>query len=140
MKLHITEKALNEFVMPAGKKKMVVFDQEQTGFAVNITQKGSMAYVIVYRDAQGIQRQEKLAGVGEVSANAARAMAKARLADVELTKGPSASPRHASCPTMDDFFFDTFLPIVKNRSRSYATHMSLYRNHVQPIFAKKRLD
>ncbi|MEO8408502.1 MAG: tyrosine-type recombinase/integrase [Oxalobacteraceae bacterium] len=140
MKLHITEKALNEFVMPAGKNKVVVFDQEQTGFAVNITQKGSMAYVIVYRDAQGTQRQEKLAGVKGISANAARALAKARLADIELTKGPTARPHRASCPTIDDFFFDTFLPIVKNQSRSYATHTSIYRNHVQPIFAKKRLD
>lgn len=140
MKLHITEKSLNELVMPAGKNKVVVFDQEQTGFAVNITHRGSMSYVIVYRDAQGVQRQEKLAGVGEVSANAARAMAKARLMEIAQTKGPSAGPRRKSCPTMDVFFFDTFLPIVKNQSRSYETHASIYRNHVQPVFGKKRLE
>ena len=84
--------------MPEGKNKVVVFDQEQTGFAVNITQKGTMSYVIVYRDAQGIQRQEKLAGVGGISANAARAMAKARLAEVSLTKGlslPAQDGNHA---------------------------------------------
>ena len=99
-----------------------------------------MAYVIVYRDAQGTQRQEKLADAKSISANAARAIAKARLADVELTKGPTATPRRASCPTMDDFFFDTFLPVVKNQSRSHETHASIYRNHIQPAFAKKRLD
>jgi hypothetical protein len=79
MNLHITEKALKEFVMPAGRNKVVVFDQEQTGFAVNITHRGTMSYVMVYRDATGVQRQEKLARVGDISANAARALAKARL-------------------------------------------------------------
>ena len=119
VKLHITERALNDIVMPSMASKMVVFDQEQTGFAVNITKKGSMSYVIVYRDAQGTQRQEKLANVGDVSANAARAMAKARLTDVSLTRCDLPGARRTSCPTMDGFFFDTFLPIVKNFSRSY---------------------
>lgn len=140
MKLHITEKALAGFTLPAGKNKVVVFDQEQTGFAVNITHKGSMSYVIVYRDAQGVQHQEKLAAVGDISANAARAMAKACLAEVALSKGSSIGPRRKSCPTMDEFFFSTYLPMVKNQGRSYETHASIYRNHVQQEFGKKRLD
>lgn len=140
MNLHITEKALNEFVMPAGKNKVVAFDQEQTGFAVNITHKGTMSYVIVYRDDQGTQRQEKLARVGDVSANAARAMARARLADLTATRSQTVGQRRSSCPTMDSFFFETFLPAVKNRSRSYKAHASIYRNHIQPTFGKKRLD
>src|SRR4051794_14316772 len=117
MNLHITEKALREFVMPPGRNKVVVFDQEQAGFAVNITHRGTMSYVMVYRDATGVQRQEKLAGVGEVSANAARALAKARLAEVSLSRDQSARPRQKSFPTMDAFFFDTFLPVVKSTSR-----------------------
>jgi integrase len=138
--MHITEKALSEFAMPAGKTKVVVFDQEQTGFAVNITRKGTMSYVIVYRDATGTQRQEKLACVGDVSANAARAMARARLDDVAATRSQTVGRRRSACPTMDSFFFETFLPAVKNRSRSYSAHASIYRNHVQPAFGKKRLD
>jgi integrase len=140
MNLHITEKALKEFVMPAGRNKVVVFDQEQTGFAVNITHRGTMSYVMVYRDATGVQRQEKLARVGDVSANAARALAKARLAEVELSRGQSARTRRKSFPTMDAFFFDTFFPAVKNTSRSYRSHASMYQNHIQPVFGKKRLD
>jgi integrase len=140
MNLHITERALNEFVMPTGKTKVVAFDQEQTGFAVNITHRGTMSYVIVYRDAQGKQRQERLAGVGDVSANAARAMAKARLADVGAARRQAVGPRRSSCPIMDDFFFYTFLPHVKNTSRSYKAHASIYRNHIQPTFGKRRLD
>ena len=140
MKLHITERALADFVIPPGRKKVLAFDQEQPGFAVSITDKGVMSYVIVYRDAQGVQRQERLAGVAHVSAPAARAMAKSRLTEIGLTKGPSAGARRKSCPTMDAFFFATFLPAIKNRSRSSDTHASIYRNHVQPVFGKRRLD
>src|SRR3954468_11129563 len=107
MNLHITEKALREFVMPPGRNKVVVFDQEQTGFAVNITHRGTMSYVIVYRDAQGKQRQERLAGVGDVSANAARAMARVRLAELTTIRTRTVGPRRSSCPTMDSFFFET---------------------------------
>ena len=140
MNLHITETALKSFVMPQGKNKVVVFDQEQSGFAVNITHKGTMSYVIVYRDAQGAQRQEKLAGVGEISAQAARSLAAARLAAIAQTKGPTNASRRKSCPSMDAFFFDTFLPAVKNKSRSHETHASIYRNHIQPVFGGMRLD
>lgn len=140
MNLYITEKALKEFVMPAGRNKVVVFDQAQTGFAVNITHRGTMSYVMVYRDATGVQRQEKLARVGDVSANAARALAKARLTELELSRGDSARTCRKSFPTMDAFFFDTFFPVVKNTSRSYRSHASMYQNHIQPVFGKKRLD
>jgi integrase len=138
--LHITEKALNEFVMPVGKTKVVVFDQEQTGFAVSITRRRTMSYVVVYRDAHDVQRQEKLARVGDVSANAARVMAKARLAELTPTKASTLGTRRPSCPTMDEFFFNTFLPHVKNSSRSYSAHASIYRNHLQPVFGQRRLD
>lgn len=140
MRLHITEKALNDLVMAGKTKKMVLFDQEQTGFVVAITEKGSMSYSIIYRDARGIQHQEKLGKVGDISANAARSLAKTRLAEVALIRGSNTISRQKTCPTMDEFFFDKFLPIVKNNSRSYTTHASIYRNHIQSIFGKKRLD
>lgn len=136
MKLHITEKALREFVFPEGKHKEVLFDQEQTGFAVQVTPKGAMTYVVVYRDADGSQRQEKIARVGTISAQAARSLARARVASVEN----KARPRRSVCVTMDDFFFNTYLPIVKAKSRSHETHASIYRNHVQPVFGSRRLD
>jgi integrase len=140
VKLHITEQTLNNVTVPAGKDKIVVFDQEQTGFAVNITHKGTMSYVIVYRDAQDVQRQEKIAGVGSVSANAARAMARTRLSDIAAARGETLAPRRPSCPTVDTFFFNTYLPMLKNNGRQYSAHTSIYRNHVQPIFGQRRLD
>ncbi|MEX3856305.1 tyrosine-type recombinase/integrase [Paraburkholderia sp. BR10923] len=140
MKMHITEQALNNVTVPAGKDKLVVFDQEQTGFAASITPKGTMSYVIVYRNAQGKQRQEKIAAVGSVSANAARAMARTQLASIAATRGETLAPRRPSCPTVDTFFFNTYLPVLKNNGRQHSAHTSIYRNHVQPVFGQRRLD
>ncbi|MFL9922594.1 tyrosine-type recombinase/integrase [Paraburkholderia fungorum] len=140
MKLHITEQAVKNVTVPTGKDKVLVFDQEQTGFAVSITPKGTMSYAIVYRDAQDVQRQEKIARVGSVSANAARAMARTRLSDIASTRGETLAPRRPSCPTIDTFFFDTYLPVLKNNGRQHSAHTSIYRNHVQPIFGQRRLD
>lgn len=140
MKLHITDTALKSIDVSKLKSKLTVFDQEQTGFAVVITPKGTMTYSIVYRDAQGKQRQEKLAAVDAMSCHAARAVAAARLEAVSGTKNQEGRTRRPSCPTMERYFFDTFLPKVKNESRSYQTHTSMYRNHIQDFFGQMRLD
>ena len=140
MKLHITERALNDVTVPADKKWLAIFDTEQTGFAVVKTLAGAMTFVISYRDNEGKQRQEKIGKVGDVSVQAARAVAKARLDVIGQTKRATGGTRRKSCPTVDEFFFQTFLPIVKANSRSYETHASLYRNHIQSEIGDKRLD
>jgi hypothetical protein len=45
MKLHITEKALNEVIVPEEKKYILAFDTEQTGFAAQKTKAGTMSYM-----------------------------------------------------------------------------------------------
>ncbi len=139
MKLHITEKAIREVAVPAGRQQVMLFDQEQTGFAVCVTKTGFRSYVIVYRDALGKQRQEKLANFDTITASAARAVAKARLDAIQATKS-QYSRRRASCPTMDAFFFDTFLPLLRSQIRSHEAHASIYRNHLQKTFGSMRLD
>jgi len=139
MKLHITEKALKELNLGRTTHKTMIFDEELTGFAVAVTPKGTMTYVIVYRDDTRKQRQEKLADVGTVSAHAARALGKARLAELQERKSVQGR-RRPSCPTMDRYFYDTFLPSVRATSRSYQTHASIYRNHVTAALGGRRLD
>lgn len=100
MKLHITEKGVKEVFVPAGRKHILIFDTEQTGFAVQKTATGSMSYVILYRNELRQQRQEKLAKVGEISANAARAVAKARLTTLKEKKQGVPRGRIVMAPTM----------------------------------------
>ena len=142
MKMHITEFGLKEFNETAGKPYVLVHDQEQTGFAVQKTARGVMSYVLIYRDAQGKQKQAKLADVGPVSAHAARNMAKNMLETIAdgITETAVRQPRAALSPLMDDFFYGTYMPMVKASSRAPDTHESIYRNHVQPFFGPKRMS
>ncbi|MBB5217344.1 tyrosine-type recombinase/integrase [Parapusillimonas granuli] len=140
MKLHITEKAVKEISVPEGTKHVLIFDMEQIGFAVQKTRTGNMSYIVMYRNELKKQRQEKLGKVGEISTNAARALARARVASIEEQKKGLPRGRPMVAPTMDEFFFKTFLPKVKLQSRSYETHSSIYRNHVQSVFGARRLN
>lgn len=139
MKLNLTEKSVRDFKVPTGKKQTLLFDFELPGFAVSVTAHGVKSYVIVYRDAADKQRQEKLADFGAMSVHAARAVAKARLDTIEAMK-PSRHWRRSLCLTMDDFFYGTFLPLIKTQSRSYKTHAGIYRTHLQATFGARRLD
>lgn len=78
MKLHITETALNQLIVPEGKKWVAVYDTEQTGFTAIKTESGATSYVLMYRDHEGRKKQERLAALGSVSAQAARAIARSR--------------------------------------------------------------
>lgn len=142
MKMHITEFALKEVKVPQGKPYVLIHDQEQKGFSVQKTARGVMSYVLVYRDAQGKQKQAKLADVGPVSVQVARNMARDMLKTIAAGRTESAmrAPRAAFSPMMDDFFFGTYLPMVNASSRNPGTHESIYRNHVQPVFGKKRMS
>jgi integrase len=140
MKLHITERAIDAITLPEGKRQLLVFDEELSGFAVSISKTGVRSYVIVYRDGTGAQRQEKLAEYQAVSAHAARALARARLSDLAAARGSAPRARRPSCPTVDRFFYDVFLPLIKQEKRSHETHASLYRNHLAQTFGGKRLD
>ena len=139
MKLNLTEKFVQEYVVPEGKKQDVLLDFELPRFGVSVTARGIKSYVISYRDTQGKQRQEKVADFSAMSLPAARALAATRLQAIDALK-QGMSRRRSSCPTMDTFFFKTFLPLVKTQSRSYETHASIYRNHLQQVFGGLRLD
>lgn len=139
MKLNLTEKFIQEYVVPEGKKQDILLDFELPRFGVSVTARGVKSYIISHRDTQGKQRQEKVADFSAMSLPAARALASTRLQAIDALK-QGMSRRRSSCPTMDTFFFKTFLPLVKTQSRSYETHASIYRNHLQQLFGGLRLD
>lgn len=139
MKLHITETAIANLIVPEGKKWLVLHDTEQTGFAATKTTAGSANYFIQYRDEAGKQKQEKLAMVGTISAQAARAMARSRLAVLDDQKA-KLGRRKPTCSTVADYFYTSYLPVVQANSRSHETHASLFRNHVADRLGQLRLD
>lgn len=143
MKLHITEKALNELEFAEATRSIKVYDTEVTGFGAQITRNGMGAYFVAYRDAYGKRCQEKLGVVGQLSAVAARAQASTHLAAVAVLReeaGRGAGTRRAACPTVRDFFYGAYLDLLKSEGKRFETHCSLFRNHLEEALGDKRLD
>lgn len=138
--IYVTEASVKAFVVPADKMSIKVSDVALKGFGFQKTRTGNMTYIVRYRNEEGKERQQKVASVGEVSSQAARAMATVMLQAIEKDKGGRAMDTHgALAPTMSDFFYQTFLPRVRLESRSSEVHASLFRNHIEPMFGEKRL-
>ena len=138
--IYITETSVRDYVVPAGKASVKVADVALKGFGFQKTRTGNMTYIVRYRNEEKKERQQKVAKVGEVSSQTARAMATVMLHQIAKDKGGRAIDTHgALAPTLSDFFYHTFLPRVRIESRSHEVHASLFRNHIEPVFGKKRL-
>lgn len=140
MKMHITEKALKEVVFPEKSASVKAFDSEVVGFGAQMTKKGTGSYFVTFRDAQGRQCHEKLAQVGAISAQSARNQARLRLQEVREAKGSGNVVRRATGKTVSEFFYEVFIPRLRSEQRSYETHASIFRNHVEPAIGTMRLD
>lgn len=141
MKIHFTTVALEEIKLAEGEKQKKIFDAEQKSFGVVIGAQGPKAFFVIYRDADGKQRQQMIGNYGEMSISKGREKAAQVLKDLGVAK-PSGSKQEVtrSCPTVQDFFYSTYYKRVKAKSRSHLTHASIFRNHVGPFFGFKRLD
>ena len=143
MKLHITEKALGEIVLPEGARSTKVMDTEVIGFGAQLTNKGTGAYFVLYRDAKGQRKQAKLGSLGKVSAAAARAQARSYLAALVTLKeesGRASGQRRGACPTVREYFNGAYLALLRSEGKCYETHCSIFRNHVDPALGDQRLD
>lgn len=118
----------------------MLFDKNLPGFSVLLTPKGKKSYCIIYRDEYGKQRQEKIADLLTMSVLKARKIAQSRLQEIAQKKDKTDTPYKVIFPSMEQFFYNKFLPLFKITSRSYKTHDSIFRNHIQPVFGEKLLN
>ena len=138
--VYINEASVKAYEVPQGSKSVRGRDVELPGFAFQKTITGNASYIVRYRNEEGKVRQQTIGKVGEISSQAARAMARVMLKQIEEDKGGrTMRTRGALAPIMSDFFYQTYLERVRLESRSYQTHEALFRNHIAPIFGETRL-
>ena len=82
-------KTLIDSLKPTGQEQFV-WDTELRGFAVRIMKSGRMSYALQYKTAQGATRRMVIGQIGALTPDEARKLAKARLAEVEAGRDPSA--------------------------------------------------
>src|SRR5262245_12019778 len=92
MKTRLTAKAVGDLACPANKSEASLWDTELVGFGFRVRRSGDRSWVLQWKRA-GVSKRIVL-GPGEVlSAEAARALAKEKLAQVWKGEDPAAEKK-----------------------------------------------
>jgi integrase len=91
--MKLTRTTIGEFALPPGKADHVFWDDDLPGFGLRLRGE-SRTWLIQYR-VHGKQRRESLGDVRKVTLEAARKVARARFATIELGGDPSAEKAKA---------------------------------------------
>lgn len=89
--MRLTNQSAIALQLPAGRDRLVVFDDDLPGFGLSVSAGGSRQWVVQYRNALGQSKRETLGRVGLLSATDARKAAGERLARAKLGEDPHAA-------------------------------------------------
>jgi hypothetical protein len=95
MVMRLTNQTAAAVQLPAGRDRLVVFDDDLPGFGLSVSKGGSRMWVVQYRNALGQSKRESLGKVGVLSATDARCAAGERLARAKLGEDPHAEKAQA---------------------------------------------
>ena len=86
-----------EFIdkLAAEGREFFEWDAEVRGFGVRVMKSGRMSFIVQYKTPQGATRRMVIGQVGALTPDQARKLAKARLAEVEQGRDPSAQRHEA---------------------------------------------
>ncbi|SFT10995.1 Integrase [Methylobacterium sp. yr668] len=93
--MRLTNQTAAAAQLPAGKDRLVVFDDDLPGFGLRVSAGGSRQWIVQYRNAIGQTKRETLGRVGLLSATDARRAASERLARAKLGEDPHAEKQLA---------------------------------------------
>ncbi len=127
--------------IPAGRRKLRVFDDKLAGFIMEVWASGSVSFYVRYRDARSRQREVRLGRLGEVTVDQARRRAAEIKAQASLGGDPAAErDQLRATPTFGAFVEDRYLPHARERLRSVRDHEGFYRLRLKALWGGRRLD
>ena len=133
--------ASNPPAVPAGSRKLRVFDDKLAGFFMEVWPSGGVTFYVRYRDQRSRQREIRIGRLGDVTIDQARRRAQEIRAEASLGRDPAAErDRLRGIPTFSEFIENRYLPDAKGRLRSYRDHESFYRLRLKAQWGAKRLD
>ena len=135
----LTDLSIRNLQCPADILHLEFFGTELPGFYVDVLRSGRKSYRLRYR----IDQKLKVTTLGDaklISLKAAHKLAQDFLLKVKAPKDPAAtkpatpnpSAQSFGSPSIEDFFVLQYLPFVKSYKRSWATDLSMLKNHIVP--------
>lgn len=125
---------------PDGKRKVTLYDEQITGFIVEIHAGGARTYALKYTSKHASQKQYKLGSAYDLTCDKARQLAKKAKARVTYGEDP-AEERSVDrrMPTVKELA-DRYLEHVKGYKRSHDIDERYLRLHIVPRFGKLHLS
>lgn len=137
----LTVKFVLNAACPADKSKIEYIDANLEGFFVEVHYSGTKTYYQRYIDSHHRQRQMKIGRANVLTLEEARKRAIQIKADVSLGKDPKQPKNELrAIPTLKGFFYERYLPYVKQNKRSWKTDEAVIRLHLLPAMGKYYLD
>ena len=82
--------ASNPPAVPAGSRKLRLFDDKLSGFFMEVWPSGMVSFYVRYRDQRGRQREMRIGRLGDVTVDQARKRAQEIRAESSLGGDPAA--------------------------------------------------
>jgi integrase len=125
---------------PVGQRKVTFYDEQLTGFVVEIHAGGARTYALKYTSKHGKQKQLKLGSAADLTCDKARALAKKAKARVTMGEDPAevraVDRRMATVAELAD----RYVEYVKTYKRSHSIDERYLRLHIVPRFGKLHLS
>lgn len=140
MKAKLTVRTVE--AMKPDSKDVVLWDSELAGFGCKITPAGKRSYFLYYRTKDGQQRRPTIGAHGPMKPEAARAIARAWLADVAQGCDPSLSRAQDKAAPTFDTLCDRYLSDhadVRKKASSAEGDRRLIRLHLRPALGSKKV-
>jgi len=152
MKQHITQAFVKRVECERGKSKQEYYDSEITGFILEVRSSGAKTYYLRTKGADGKRVAKKVGDAKVMDIKSARVKAiKLKRAIEESTdtmvildgknkKNTTLNNADDSCITLGAFYEDCYLPHVKKHIKSYETNISIFKNHLLPVYKNTPMD
>ena len=140
-KLSLTTDIVNNYQCPEDKKKIDLFDTQVSGLALEVRCSGGRTYYLRYKNKRSVIKLLKLGVPADLTLKQVRQLAQEKRTQIALGKDPHEEKKILkSVPTFATFIDEQYLPFIKSYKRSWATDVSVLKNHLLPAFGKKYLD
>jgi len=139
--IYLTAGFIKAAICPTDKKKIEFHDLFCKGLFLEARISGGKTYYLRYRDKRGRQRQIKLGDSRDLLLSDVRKLADEMRRSIALGDDPlEIKSDSKKTPTFSAFIEEQYLPHVKSYKRSWASDVSLLKNHLLPRFGNRYLD
>jgi integrase len=139
--IKLTQSIVGNARCPDGKGKIEISDSVCKGLFLEVRKSDNSTFYLRYTNGRGRQHQYRIGDASVISLAQARHQAQQLKSQILLGQDPTEIRKAGrATPTFAEFIEQQYMPHVKAYKKSWATDVSLLKNHLLPRFGKRYMD